>query len=50
MNELNVIVNVRLCMCFTGILYSAVLDIGRARFEGHTTPGGRTRMMITGIR
>ena len=25
----------------------AVPGIGRARFEGHTTSGGRTRMMMT---
>ena len=28
---------------------SAVPSIGRARFDGHTTPGGRTRMMMTSI-
>ena len=26
---------------------SAVPAIGRAQFDGHTTPGGRTRMMMT---
>ena len=28
---------------------SAVPSIGRGRFDGHTTPGGRTRMMMTSI-
>ena len=28
---------------------SAAPSIGRAIFDGHTTPGGRTRMMITNL-